>query len=200
MVELVYTTDLKSVASRLAGSIPAVLTKALACFRPPACSKILLLCFLCLALAGCATAVPSVPPRPPVVGSFGNFTPSPLATFYLACPINYCNTQADRYTASIPVGADLMRSVVRSALDNLRGARFLTEESEGLRVVYALDSGDFPTAGTITVEIVDLDDTQSTIVLYAQATGTSSKQNERDKTVRCLNAVLEAAKRPPGKA
>ncbi len=197
MVELVYTTDLKSVASRLAGSIPAVLTKASARRTAPFL-PLALLTVACL--GGCGTSPPTVPPRPPVIGSFGNFTPSPLATAYLACPIDYCLAQPDRYTAPIAVNADLMRTVVRRALDPLKGLRFLGEESEGLRVVYALDAGDFPTAGTITVEIVDLDETQSTIVLYAQATGASSKQNERDKTVRCLNAILEAAKHPPVKA
>jgi hypothetical protein len=175
VVEPVDTSDLKSEAFARAGSSPAVLTRPLA---------------VLLLLAACAA------PAPPVIKSFGDFTP-PAQPHYLACPQNYCLAQPDELTALIPVPADRMRAIVRSTVEARPQAKIVSTDDEGLRLVYRQASPGG--SSLVTVEIVDAEDGASGLAVYSQSE-TGDRTADYDTVRRLIDAIGKAAKPAEHKA
>jgi len=158
-----------------AGSSPAVLARPL----------------LVLALlAGCAA------PAPPVITSFGDFTP-PAQPHYLACPQNYCLARPDEVTALIPVPADKMRAIVRSAIETRPQAKIVASDNEGLRLVYRQSSPGG--SSVVTVEIVDAEDGSSGLAVYSQSEN-GDRTADYDTVRRLVDAIGKAAKPAAPKA
>src|SRR5271156_755652 len=86
-----------------------------------------------LMLYGCS-ASPAGPP--PIIGSFGDFTPGSGRAHYLACPQNYCLATPDELTALKTVPAADLRDLVRQTLDAQPRTELLSSANEGLRLVY----------------------------------------------------------------
>jgi hypothetical protein len=169
-VESVDTSDLKSEAFARAGSSPAVLTRSfggLAGF---------------LLLTACTQG-------PPVIGSFGDFTP-PAAPHYLACPQNYCLATPDEVTALLPVPADRMRAIVRGAIGAQPRTALISTAEEGLRLVYIQATGDG--TSVVTIEIVDADDGASGIAVYSQSSA-QDRAADRDVVRRLVDTIRQAA-------
>jgi len=158
-----------------AGSVAATLTKSL---LP-----------LCL-LAACAA------PAPPVIASFGDFTP-PAEPHYLACPQNYCLTKPDEVTALLPVTADKMRAIVRSTVETRPQAKIVSSGDEGLRLVYRQASPGG--SSVVTVEIVDAEDGASGLAVYSQSEN-GDRTADYDTVRRLVDAIGKAAKAEARKA
>lgn len=118
-------------------------------------------------LAACAHA-PSVPT--PVTQSFGDFAAPAGYAHYLACPQDYCLTQPDGVTPPFKVPADRMRFIARRAIETLPKTQLISTANEGLRLVFQTHSGGlFDHTETVTIEVVDGDETESGLVIYAQS-------------------------------
>jgi len=141
-----------------------------------------------LLLAGCA-----VDP-PPQVASFGDFTPSTDYAHYLACPKDYCLATPDELMPLMKLPAEKLRDVVRKVLDAEPRAELLSATNEGLRLVYRQYQ---PAASappdTVTVEIVDVDEGVSAVVLYAQSETPFTDRSEDARRVRRLLAEIDRA-------
>lgn len=139
--------------------------------------KILIISPIMLLLGACATA----PERNSWqdIGSFGDFSPPKTPAHALICPQNYCLGPPDRLTPLMTMTADRLRNVVRDALDREPDTILLARTDEGLRLVYRQSNGWGVTSSTITVGIVDADETTSSVALYGQFDGTGGS-HERE--------------------
>jgi hypothetical protein len=157
----------------LAGSSPPALIKPLA---------------LLLLVAGCAA------PAPPVITSFGDFTP-PAQPHYLACPQNYCLTKPDEVTALLPVPADKMRAIVRGTVETRPQAQIVSSGDEGLRLVYRQASPGG--SSVVTIEIVDAEDGASGLAVYSQSEA-GDRTADYDTVRRLIDAIGKAAEHKAG--
>jgi hypothetical protein len=122
---------------------------------------------LAMLLAACAHA-PS--PPSPVTQSFGDFTAPPGYARYLACPQDYCLTRPDGVTPPFKVPAEKMRFIARHAIEGLPKTQLISTANEGLRLVFQTHSGGlFDRTWTVTIEVVDADEGESGLVIYAQS-------------------------------
>ena len=155
---------------------------------------------LALLLASCATT--NAPPPPPAeIGSFGNFSPPSGYAHYLACPRDYCLAKPDEITAEKQIPADRLRYIVKAALDALPHNQLLHVGTEGLRLVYRQQPGWFGGSDIVTVEILDIDEGISSVVIYSQSETASSDSSANRAQVRnWLNAIDQGiAQAPPSK-
>lgn len=169
-MEPVDTSDLKSEAFARAGSSPAVLTRL---FGGLLCAVV---------LAGCGSA-------PPVIGSFGDFSP-PRQPHYLACPQNYCLATPDELTPLMPLPAAELRGLVHDLLAQEPSARMVSSDNEGLRLVYREATSDGICA--VTLDIVDADDGASGIAIYSQSE-TGYPGADRTTVRRLLDRIATTA-------
>ncbi len=142
-------------------------------------------------LAGLLAACAEHPPGPPpIIGSFGDFTPA--RAHYLACPQDYCLATPDQVTPLHPVPAAVLRDLVRRTLDDEPRVHLLATANEGLRLVYRQDGGMFGSSGTVTVEVVDADEGLSGLVLYAESdeAGVASSRSRVRDWLGAIDAAL----------
>ncbi len=145
---------------------------------------------LLLLVAACAA------PAPPVITSFGDFTP-PAQPHYLACPQNYCLTKPDEVTALIPVTADKMRAIMRATVETRPQAKIVSSGDEGLRLVYRQASPGG--SSLVTVEIIDAEDGASGLAVYSQSEA-DDRTADYDTVRRLVDAIEKAAKPAEHKA
>jgi hypothetical protein len=133
----------------------------------------------------------------PVTGSFGDFTPPAGHVHYLACPVDYCLAKPDETTPLLPVGAERMRELVRHAIDPQPQTILVETGNEGLRLVYQQRIGLLGPTDTVTIDIVDLSETESGIALYSQSSsgGGGGSGANADRVHRWLAAIQAEAQR-----
>ncbi len=143
-------------------------------------------------LAGCATPPPPGPP--PAIASFGDFRPVSGRAHYLACPRDYCLATPDLVTPIRSIAAADLRDIVRKTLDAEPRTILLSSANEGLRLVYRQAPSLFDAvSGTITVEVVDVDEGLSGLVLYGEADGAGSDSGAIAGRVRGWLADIDRA-------
>jgi hypothetical protein len=146
---------------------------------------------LALLLAACASAPP---PAPPVeIGSFGNFTPPAGYAHYLACPRDYCLAKPDEIAALKQIPADRFRHIVKTALDALPRNQLLHVGTEGLRLVYRQQPGWLGGSDIVTVEILDVDEGISSVVIYSQSETLSADAGANRAQVKAWLAAIDEA-------
>jgi hypothetical protein len=168
--------DLKPEKFARAGSSPAVLTKNLGGLTA------------LLLLGACAATVPRI-------DSFGDFTP-PAVPHYLACPQNYCLASPDEVTPLLPVTAERMRAIVRSAVAAQPSTELVATAEEGLRLTYRQTAREG--ISIVTIEIVDADDGASGVAVYSQSLA-DDRSADRDIVRRLIDTIERDAARPAGR-
>jgi hypothetical protein len=159
-----------------AGSSPAVLIKSLSGLTA------------FLLLGACAATVPRI-------DSFGDFTP-PAAPHYLACPQNYCLASPDEVTPLLPVPAERMRAIVRSAVAAQPSTELVATAEEGLRLIYRQTAREG--ISIVTIEIVDADDGASGVAVYSQSLA-DGRSADRDIVRRLIDTIERDAAPPAGR-